>query len=577
MRRRGFLLALVVGAMLTANMVPDARAAGLSLSGSSQTTISYTPESGWKGDQYLQLSIGVSSIYLRWFEETQPFWNTFSPVTLYPSSITLRTTGPFWANGPNLKGALGDFNIPGPVYIAGQSGVNRIKGILVEDIPFPGTSNSSKVYWGWEGSPASPVMSGATALGYGFSTKINDFHGLGLSLYGAMRNGMLPIYPGDGPKVIAPDGSEMIFSVINGQSDPYDGLHLFTEEYSRTSWFASLDWDMAFFDKDFRLVNYIDAGTYKTGWGPPGTSPNYDYVIAAYKYRPEPFNWMRTHLRGRLNETIQLHNLETVPTPYHALVGAAEFTYNLAGIDLSGQVGRYIVDDPRNSDLSKADFKVIKGKTTLAVLGKEVATKPLSLTLEYRNIESGFMPWARSTETRSDYSGYNRIEALRGQKGWNFNASTTVFPENPVDVSLTYDTYVKDSQTTTSYTLVLATKYAGYNLTNTLSSSESSVEISRPLQLGIPAITKFTPAYKLTLAGTPKHTFSLDSNWAVGGFKGIEVDVTYEAQGSSTTTSLAASYNAPNGWGFSAGWKQPDDQSTTNDTYLKVYYKIGSL
>ncbi|MGE5481804.1 MAG: hypothetical protein ACM3VX_02700, partial [Bacteroidota bacterium] len=303
----------------------------------------------------------------------------------------------------------------------------------------------------------------------------------------------------------------------------------------------------------------------------------YAYIIAGHGSKSD---WMKAHLlpyKGDMTKTVQITNLGAPPAPYHAMVGASEFTYKLAGINLSGQLGRYIVVDPqRLTPRSKADFQIIKGQTSLDVLGKDVATKPLSVALEYRNIASDFTPWARSTVTDSSSSSYNRVEAQRGQRGWNFTASTTVFPANPVDVGLTYDIYTKDSSSYNSYTLSLGTQYAGYNVSNKITSSSVTLAVSRSLQLGIPVIAKFIPKYEVGFSsGSTTSTFSLDSTWAIGGFRNIELDASYKVtNGSTAKTLLTAAYKSPNGWELEAGWSS-DDAAAKDERYLTLYYKLS--
>ncbi|MBE3577577.1 MAG: hypothetical protein IMX00_07780 [Limnochordales bacterium] len=582
--RRHVLLSLLLLTVLLTGLGEAALAADeISLSsGYVDAEISYNPVDKWRGRLGFDIYAWISNAEVnfginRWYQ-LPSFWEDPSQWTVVPDNlaIRLRTKGSLWSGGPQLTGTLGDFNMLGPVYIAGKWGANKIRGIQLQDIPFPANSKTA-VYWGWEPAPEAPVAQTKTAFGYGFATEIPNFRGLNLKVYAAFRNGKVPV-PKEGqgpPTIIAPDGTSQTFTHINPTGYGAEQLHLYT--YEATAFGASVYWDYAFIDSEGHVIDYWPQKNLSKPPLPREGVTSYKYIVAGHGSKAD---WMKLHLlpyKGDMTKTVQILNVDAPLEPYHAMVGATEFTYKLAGINLSGQMGRYITVDPRQSTpKSTADFQIIKGQTSLDVLGKDVATKPLSLELEYRNIATGFTPWARSTETDSTKSGYNRIEAQRGQRGWNFTVKTTVIPENPVDVGFTYDTYTKDSKSYHSYTLSLGTKYAGYDLSNKVTSSGVTFAVSRSLQLGIPAVTKFIPKYELEFAsGSTTSTLSLDSTWAIGGFRNIELDASYEVtNGSAAKTTLTAEYKSPNGWELEAGWSS-DDAAAQDERYFTLYYKLS--
>jgi len=260
---------------------------------------------------------------------------------------------------------------------------------------------------------------------------------------------------------------------------------------------------------------------------------------------------------------------------------------------LKGQLGRLVTTEhitpkqpglPTQKESSKsfASFYIVSASTDVPI-GTELAAKPLTLTGEYRNIDEGFTPWARSTVTDTSESGYNRIEAQRGQRGFNLVASSTIVPENPVDIKLTLDSYTRGEEKSQTATLELATKLAGYELASKLGTDSTELAVAREINLGIKDITKFKPSYTVTLGADSSSSYklALDMVVSLGAFRGIAANFGYETklqagqQNATTITSASATYKAPNGWELSGGWVSPDDTSTRDDTYLRLYYKVN--
>lgn len=549
----------------------------ISPSGYVDASITYNPVDKWQGRVGFDIYAWISNAQVnfginRWYQ-LPDFWTDPNPWSVVPDNLAvrLRTKGALWSGGPQLSATLGDFNMLGPVYIAGKWGANKIRGLQLQEIPLPGNAQSA-LYWGWEAAPEVPIAQAKTAFGYGFSANIPNFHGLSLKVYAAFRNGKVMVVQ---PQIIAPDGATAEFTHVNPSGYGAEQLHIYT--YEAFAFGASRFWDYAFIDPDGHVIDYWpQENLTKPPLPRKGVTP-YAYIVAGHGSKA---TWMKQHLqpyKGDMTKTVQLVNMDAALEPYHAAVGATEFSYKVGGVNLSGQVGRYIVVDPRqDTPRSVADFQIVKGETSLSVLGSDIATKPLSLALEYRNIAAGFTPWARSTDTDPSSSSYNRIEAQRGQRGWNFTAKTTAFPANPVDVGLNYDTYTKGDKSYQSYTLSLGTRYAGYDLANVISPGSVSFAISRSLELGMPVITKFVPKYEVKFgSGSTVSTLSLDSTWTIGGFQGIELDASHQiAADSAVKTVITASYKSPNGWELKTGWSS-DDAAARDERYFKLYYKVS--
>lgn len=588
---------LLLAGVLVSGVSGSALAASLSFTGSIDAEITYTPEDKWMGRTGIEISSGMSAtnkytLKLGYFDEEKNFWQGYSTWTFRPSEISLYAQGALWSGGPTLKGTLGDFAMLGPVYIAGDTEKAALRGIMVENLPFGATRTS--VYWGWPREDIAPLTAEPQSKSWGGSVGIANYRGLSLTAYGAIRTGQFESSWGDSTRR-APDGTVMVFDHVDETNvSPYEGLYLYTENYHRSSgWYSSLNWDMAFITSDGRIIKYIPAGTSKDGWGPPDTNPAYEYVITAYK--DPALQWIRDHIKPYAeteqrvmweSSYIDVHN-------YAEAVGALEGTYAIAGLRLKGQLGRLVTTEhitpkqpglPTQKESSKtfASFYIVSASTDVPI-GTELAAKPLTLTGEYRNIDEGFTPWARSTVTDTSESGYNRIEAQRGQRGFNLVASSTIVPENPVDIKLTLDSYTRGEEKSQTATLELTTKLAGYELASKLGTDSTELAVAREINLGIKDITKFKPSYTVTLGADSSSSYklALDMVVSLGAFRGIAANFGYETklqagqQNATTITSASATYKAPNGWELSGGWVSPDDTSTRDDTYLRLYYKVN--
>ncbi|MBE3584122.1 MAG: hypothetical protein IMX01_08420 [Limnochordaceae bacterium] len=614
---RRFVPLLVVPVLLLA-MTRPALAASLTFTGYVDAEIKYTPEDKWTGRTGLEITAGMSatnkySLKLGFFNEDRNFWESYSTWTFRPSDISLYAQGRLWTNGPIVKGTMGDFKMLGPVYMAGDDSKAAVRGAMVENLPFGALKFSG--YYSWPRAVIDPLDAGATSRVWGGTVNIANFKGLKVDAYGAVRTGQFETMWGMPPH--APDGAELKFDHTNEMVSPYQGLHLFNTNYGRSTWIASLDWEMAFIDKDGYIIKYIPAKVSKSGWGPPTANTSYSYVIAAYMYESTgAYQWMKSHLQpyeGTHNPVVFQPSGGTDSHRYTEAVGAIEGAYTIAGLRLNGQFGRMMTSDqvtpkpssvapaavnsfgvrpwdlpkePAKSSKSSASFFIVSASTDVPV-GAELATKPLTLTVEYRNINEGFVPWARSTVTDPSQEGYNRIEAQLGQNGFNFVASTTVLPANPVDVKVTVDSYTKGQERSQTSSLEMATRLASYEVSGKLATDGAGLGVARNINLGIPDITKLRPSYTFTIdpSSQVKHTLALSTEFNLGGFKKITAEFSYELASKvdpttnksflDAATTATASYTAPNGWSLNAGWKDPDDPTKRDDTFFNLYYKVN--
>ncbi|MBE3584123.1 MAG: hypothetical protein IMX01_08425 [Limnochordaceae bacterium] len=604
----GLMAAIAVGS-------PQTFAAGLSISGSGKVTLRYSPayDSKWVGETYLLLSLGTSNIYLRWYETTQQFWNPFGEITLPPSSIALNATGPLWTGGPSISGTLGDYRINGlgPDYLFGPTGwppADALRGVLARDLKVGKLTMSG--FFGWptyNQSNTTPIIQiGPTAMAWGASLNLPEFAGIKTNLYGAMRVGTLSVrsvvtvVQANKPHDQWPMA---VITRVNPTDTGQNGdLLLFSQDAPKApkEIIPSPYWAYAFLDKDFKVIN--------TQYGDPRPdkpSGNVAYILAGHDYQdptppyapngPQNASWITTYLHP--GDTVRFENgpgkqvdpVHPDKAPGSEAFGGIELQGKHANVSWSLKAARQVVVDPNPVAYPKmlpyqqftAGMYMASASTTLEVPGKELATKPLQLTLDWRNIDANFHPWPSSTQTDPTQSYYNYVYAHRDQQGIHFNAKTTVFPAQPVDLTLDTDSYTKKSAptagTTRSYSLTAATTLRGYSFTSTLSSDATSIQVSRSLP-AVGPISSITPTYKLTFATPLKHEVQVDVKLSVGGFRDISTTTNYTAQGSNTTTSIQASYTSPNGWALAGkwtGWSDPTKKPTVDDNYATVSYSLS--
>ncbi|MBE3577576.1 MAG: hypothetical protein IMX00_07775 [Limnochordales bacterium] len=581
------VLPLTLAIFLVVASVAPALAAGISFTGYVDSEIKFRPNASdrWTGRTGIEIGAALSatnkySLKLGFFDEDKYFWEKYSSWVFQPSEISLYASGALWTGGPVLKGTLGDFQMLGPIYIAGDSKNAAVRGVMVEGLPL-GVIRSS-VYAGWQREDIAPLPADPKTKAWGGSVNIANYKGLSLNAYGAVRTGELVA----SRQSQAPDGEPLIFDMTDPDSASFSvttspWIALITKNWALTNWPASTYYDFAYLDAEGHILYYHESGQSK--YPPPSNSNaqqyGYVYVIAA-RYSTSQ-TWMRQHLKpftGQMDKRVILQ-AEEKPYPYTEMVGAVEGAYRVAGFDLKGQAGRFVAISKHpweEVEPIKGDFRIFSIGTQLDILGKEVATKPLSLNIEYRSIDSDFTPWARSTDTDSLSDKYNRIEAQRGQKGINFVASTAFLPENPVDTKLTFDSYTKENKNYQSMSLELATVVSGYELTSKLGTDGTEVGVARNLDLGIKDITKFRPSLKLVMSPnstTPTSVLGLSAVVSLGGFRNINLDASHEATGDESVTTFTGSYKAPNGWELKAGWTS--DKEKVDDTYISLYYKVN--
>lgn len=444
-----------------------AYAANLGISGFVETKVNYTPEDSFSAQTQVQFgastSSGKLSLSLAYYDATRKIWESHPKLdsgTYYPYSMTLTASGPWWKNGPTVTTKLGDFDMLGPSYIAGDTAwppARQIRGVLVSDLSYQGVKLSG--YFGWpkysktpsSSPPLPPVDPARSTLVYGGAVNVANLRGVKVDLFGAVRQGNLLLVT---PKTVkAANGNTQTLTAVNPVSMSSNQLLLFTREASkRPNEVTNIWWTYVLLDKDMKVLEVRPAGT-----GPVPTGPNnstaYAYVLAGHESKA---TWLKDNCPVR--STVQILDsannpvdLSTMIKPYREAIYAVEAAYKLAGINLSGQWGRQVVVDPRPADSKPnqdftAGFRTLTASTDLDILDKVMATKPLSLSLAYRNIDKDFVPWAALKDSSS-----NPIYGQRDQRGFKLTASTTVFPDNPVDVSLELDTYSPVEQTDLGY------------------------------------------------------------------------------------------------------------------------------
>lgn len=578
MRKR--LSYLILATALSVAAAP-AQAGTLNLGGSTETTIKYTPEDNWTGQTYLQIyaSTGSSgaSISLRWYEDTKPFWQSLSALTFQPYAITLTKKGSLWSGGPNFTTKLGDFNILGPNYIAGDWAGKQVRGIMFEDVPYAGMNISG--YFGWPIYGKTPLNPEGTTKSFGASAEIANFRGLKLDAYGVGRVGKyLPA-----PIIEASDGATKQVTNVNPVYGLTDEFNLFTRQATGR---PDLKW--------WVYYKIADDGTIMEKIAYPDVRPShptpetdYGFLLAAHG---SSVTWADAHLQvGQKIKFIHPVTKEEispddvgVKQDYKELVGALEASYKLLGLDINGKFGRQIRFEGTYAP-QVTNFQLVTVSSQLDVLGKDVATKPLSLTLGFRNIDQEFWPWAASTVVDSSSSSYNYIHHHRDEVGIKVTASTSILPDNPIDVTVETESFIKKSQpsnpATTTNSLSLATKLGAFSVNTSVKTSGMSFSVSRSLPVWTP-LESLTPTYTLTMPtdGSVTQEVKLEGKLSLGGFKSISTTATYTATRtatgtSSATTSLLAKYTAPNGLNFEAKLTRPDDTSSRGDTYAKVSYK----
>lgn len=606
---RRFVLLLAAG-LLVLTAVKSTQAASLSFTGYVDSEIKYTPEDKWTGRTGIEIgaemgAVNKYSLKLGFFDEDRYFWEKYTSWEFRPSSISLYAQGRLWSNGPTVKGTLGDFAMLGPVSIAGNANYAALRGVLVEGFSLGAAKLSG--YWGWPCADIAPLKAGPTSPAYGVGLNIANYKGLKLDAYGAVRRGEYTVIP-DVPLTvdaawIAPDGTMFTFDHIDEPFTTSGGLWLYTRNFAGSTTISAYS-DAAYVREDGSIVRYRRSNNYSDLGGrplPPTANSDYAYLIVGWTGADKKHLWMREHIETPYNNDPQVKFSSALAgTDYHTYsqaVGVLEGSFKVSDITVKGQLGRLVTVDsyyrrkvdgtstPVQRDETKASFRIVSASTGIP-LGTEFATKPLTITAEYRRIDEGFTPWARSTDPN-----VNRIEAQRGQRGINLQLSTTVLPVNPIDLKFTFDSYSKgeegQEEKASSSAIELGTMLAGYEFAGKLGTGGVELGVARNVVLGIPDVTKLRPSLKVMFEEESRttSTFALATEFNLGPFRKISADLSYEVVGeidpetnqrvSRAVSSITASYTAPNGWSLKAGWRDPNDESKRDDTFLSLYYKVN--
>ncbi len=547
---------LVVAVALLCVLGSVAGAAPISVSGSVEAKLEYTTEGEWIGSTRLNLSGQLSGqdlwIGLRWYEASKKMWEpelpSISPFTPYAISLTAR--GPLWEGGPSFTRTLGDFNLPGPAYMAGQSNAKESQGIMVKDIRVLGANLSG--FFAWPKYTVGPLKNEKTTMSWGVAADLPSIFGIDLDVYHNVRSGQFD----NALAIKLPDGQTKPIAAIDITDELWhyaNTLILYTENATQQPYWTQF-WSFVKLRKDGTIVDVIvrppDEGTVTA----PTPESDYDYLLAGHESMAD---WIEENIAplgpgAKLTFVDLGTGAPTVPGEAKGSlvesVTAIEGTYQWKGATIKLTQGVQNLDYGEAGSKAYA-FRTVSVSGSVGSAGKLMA-QPVAMTLTYRDVDADFLPWAALRDADA-----NPVYGWRDRKGLAFNLNTALFPKSPVSVGISVNSYTEKT-------------------TDEKQSDQSFTLSWTAAPTKIPFVDTFKPVLTVrrNSAGEESITPRVEAAFSFGGFKNIQMAVqqvyTNQKPG---TLDWTTTYTDPSGFVFEMERHYPPEADPL--TSFSVTYK----
>jgi len=545
----------------TASATVTSESATVSSDEKNQISAGFTPEYGWRGEIDLRPEVTVGGPGPAGEEGSQPtsprfylrlgvtgesfdFWETATPWELRPEEIALFAEGPLWEGGPPVNGVLGDFRLPLPDYLGGDSRRNGVRGVALTDINIRPMAVTS-LFFGWTTQSVSPLSrseepAGSDYLTGGGRLRWTPAPDYNLELAAAWREGS--VHPA------------LLAGVDTSQAD--------------VGWFYREDVGAVAHNRPWQDLR-VSA---RAGWQSRQITELVRQLtgFAALELVSE----RRDQQRHRHWQAIRTY---VVPAEFFPWAARRSTTINPfyrwrgeAGAEWEGVtwLGTPVPDHRvqwqlgagwRVKELPEYDELVsdlISNVISPAEPGRVGATHPLDtpfwrgrgeLSGEIPASASGLYGWLEHCEYRW------RAQVESDQGGWTDFRLRRTFKEQVGPV--------------TEWTPSYSVRWESPRWVTRTSGSEggSPDEAEAGSDDGPPSGDDSSPGTGLT------HTFSLALKLSLGSIQGIKTSWSRSitARGQFTDT-WSIAYDSPNGWEWRLKWTSPDDPEKSTDTYCEV-------
>ncbi|MBE3576304.1 MAG: hypothetical protein IMX00_01175 [Limnochordales bacterium] len=523
----------------------------------SQVRILFTPEEGWRGEIYLRPEVTVGAfapegvapqllLRLGAGGQTADFQEETWVWSLSPEEITLFASGPLWEGGPPAIGVLGEFRLPLPGYLGGDSRRNGVRGVALTEIGIL-PSVDADLFYGWTSQSVPPLLRSEESPGSDYLTgggraQWRPAPDLGVELAAAWREGSLPADYFATNDMSQPGGSCFYREDVGAValSRPWRGLQL-------SAWAG---WQAR------RVELYHPDGQVQQRTG-----------FAALELVGEK----RDKQRRRHSQTLRIYAVPAEFFPWAARRSTAANNFyrwrGEAGVEWEGAtwlgaepsrhkmtwrlgLGQRVQELPDHDELI-ADL-VASG--TVAVSPSSPVSAP-SLPLEAvfgrgRVELAGKVPplWAEFVHwwEHCQYRWRGEVESGRG--GWTDLRiwRTGRAAAGPV------------REWTPAYTVRWEAPGWG------TAPSEEDAEVLDKEESAADA----SPS---ALGGGLTHTLSLTLKLSLGGLQGVKAGWSRSVNGhGAITDTWSIAYDSPNGWEWRCRWTAPDDPEKATDSYFEL-------